>query len=116
MRLLYYPFFFFQAEDGIRVHCVTGVQTCALPISRVKAGQLMARLVAPEVAAQRAEAQSKLQAEIGRASCRERVYMSVVVIDSKDKMVAIAVQETHTQSQIKGVHHIGKVMTRTMTW
>src|SRR5215211_8525858 len=26
-------FFFFQAEDGIRGHCVTGVQTCALPIS-----------------------------------------------------------------------------------
>src|SRR5882672_12266441 len=24
--------FFFQAEAGIRVHCVTGVQTCALPI------------------------------------------------------------------------------------
>src|SRR5476649_2197584 len=24
--------FFFQAEDGIRDHCVTGVQTCALPI------------------------------------------------------------------------------------
>src|SRR5438132_2783755 len=26
-------FFFFQAEDGIRDHCVTGVQTCALPIT-----------------------------------------------------------------------------------
>src|SRR5476649_3062791 len=25
-------FFFFQAEDGIRDHCVTGDQTCALPI------------------------------------------------------------------------------------
>src|SRR5260221_8702841 len=25
-------FFFFQAEDGIRDRCVTGVQTCALPI------------------------------------------------------------------------------------
>src|SRR5699024_11719569 len=25
--------FFFQAEDGIRVRNVTGVQTCALPIS-----------------------------------------------------------------------------------
>src|SRR5476649_528761 len=25
-------FFFFQAEAGIRGHCVTGVQTCALPI------------------------------------------------------------------------------------
>src|SRR5260221_7312877 len=28
-------FFFFQAEDGIRDHCVTGVQTCALPIFRL---------------------------------------------------------------------------------
>src|SRR2546426_6286776 len=28
------PFFFFQAEDGIRDYKVTGVQTCALPISR----------------------------------------------------------------------------------
>src|SRR5437868_9021351 len=27
------PFFFFQAEDGIRDRNVTGVQTCALPIS-----------------------------------------------------------------------------------
>src|SRR5438132_4974368 len=32
-------FFFFQAEDGIRDHCVTGVQTCALPIlASAKAG------------------------------------------------------------------------------
>src|SRR5256885_12593875 len=30
-RLLY--LFFFQAEDGIRDYKVTGVQTCALPIS-----------------------------------------------------------------------------------
>src|SRR2546422_4422461 len=28
-------FFFFQAEDGIRDVAVTGVQTCALPISNV---------------------------------------------------------------------------------
>src|SRR5467141_4087524 len=28
-----YFFFFFQAEDGIRDSSVTGVQTCALPIS-----------------------------------------------------------------------------------
>src|SRR6266567_4039415 len=28
-------FFFFQAEDGIRDLTVTGVQTCALPISRI---------------------------------------------------------------------------------
>ena len=29
-------FFFFQAEDGIRDIGVTGVQTCALPISTVE--------------------------------------------------------------------------------
>src|SRR6267378_3865543 len=33
--------FFFQAEDGIRVLYVTGVQTCALPISQV--GRLVGR-------------------------------------------------------------------------
>src|SRR5207249_8471839 len=30
-------FFFFQAEDGIRDRNVTGVQTCALPISSARA-------------------------------------------------------------------------------
>src|SRR2546429_1228852 len=30
-------FFFFQAEDGIRDVAVTGVQTCALPISSIGA-------------------------------------------------------------------------------
>src|SRR3989441_8108327 len=34
MQSLRYSFFFFQAEDGIRDKLVTGVQTCALPISR----------------------------------------------------------------------------------
>src|SRR2546430_636574 len=38
-------FFFFQAEDGIRDLTVTGVQTCALPISVVALGtQLLAFL------------------------------------------------------------------------
>src|SRR5690349_24698129 len=32
--------FFFQAEDGIRDLYVTGVQTCALPISRWSASRL----------------------------------------------------------------------------
>src|SRR3712207_9204199 len=33
MDVSYSDFFFFQAEDGIRDIGVTGVQTCALPIS-----------------------------------------------------------------------------------
>ena len=32
-------FFFFQAEDGIRDYDVTGVQTCALPISKESPGE-----------------------------------------------------------------------------
>src|SRR5205823_8612857 len=35
-RALFF-FFFFQAEDGIRDKLVTGVQTCALPISVTRA-------------------------------------------------------------------------------
>src|SRR5437588_2422851 len=34
MCLVSITIFFFQAEDGIRDHCVTGVQTCALPICK----------------------------------------------------------------------------------
>src|SRR2546426_4906464 len=33
VTLYLFFFFFFQAEDGIRDYKVTGVQTCALPIS-----------------------------------------------------------------------------------
>src|SRR6266481_3415102 len=37
MSMGYYDVsFFFQAEDGIRDGTVTGVQTCALPISRIR--------------------------------------------------------------------------------
>src|SRR5438034_11480549 len=35
---VFFFFFFFQAEDGIRDHCVTGVQTCALPICPLSPG------------------------------------------------------------------------------
>src|SRR5688572_32659872 len=38
VRVIVFFFFFFQAEDGIRDLTVTGVQTCALPISLVDDG------------------------------------------------------------------------------
>src|SRR5690606_39813073 len=38
--LLYALRFFFQAADGIRVFHVTGVQTCALPISRCRSSSI----------------------------------------------------------------------------
>src|SRR2546421_9718651 len=97
LRLCYpfFVFFFFQAEDGIRDLIVTGVQTCALPISARTWPQPPARLAAPQPPAVPhrpcnsahppwLRPTSSLQhpsyrpherpvTQIGRASCRERV-------------------------------------------
>src|SRR5205823_7925973 len=97
--------FFFQAEDGIRDKLVTGVQTCALPIS-CHSGYLDGARVAAEAGVDSIEHGMELDediartmkrngvtltstlsvfaswetfgstTEIGRASCRERVEMS----------------------------------------
>src|SRR5690349_22633176 len=85
-------FFFFQAEDGIRDLYVTGVQTCALPIlvarrdqldravelfcrQRDEAGARRQLRLRTERAAD--EVADGVYLEIGRASCRERVEISV---------------------------------------
>src|SRR5207248_5355279 len=96
--------FFFQAEDGIRDRTVTGVQTCALPISTSDEPALV-RLRAAFTATRIAEwfrdqgqhalllmdsvtrfcmAQREVglsagepPAKIGRASCRERGWNAV---------------------------------------
>src|SRR5207244_9808938 len=97
-------FFFFQAEDGIRDDLVTGVQTCALPISSTAQGRASSRCrrcVLPEApCSPRPRFQRSplidshfiltdgenatvprpshgLVIKIGRASCRERVEMWV---------------------------------------
>src|SRR5258706_11933890 len=93
-HFLFVFFFFFQAEDGIRDWSVTGVQTCALPISRPVGARLRCFFSAdrpvdlglPIHAATGAlAAQNRgfgwqflqlnigMRPEIGRASCRERV-------------------------------------------
>src|SRR5205823_11968666 len=93
---LVFLFFFFQAEDGIRDKLVTGVQTCALPIShraprssqlaRRDAGPRTARLArAPDPARDDRGSRSTRRwlpggrRKIGRASCRERVWNSGVI-------------------------------------
>src|SRR5688500_19839904 len=97
---------FFQAEDGIRDYKVTGVQTCALPISSlglegaqgrsvlIEAGQLEkrpgggSRVRDGVVLANRQHVQLDAdgfveEVEIGRASCRERGEVSAAVGHSK---------------------------------
>src|SRR5437868_14486166 len=93
--------FIFQAEDGIRDRNVTGVQTCALPISRcnarksVSTAPLLACVAEPTgktlTTAPRCgcrthvthSGESSTGVEIGRASCRERVSLSVVAVASE---------------------------------
>src|SRR5690606_40144112 len=91
--------FFFQAEDGIRDFHVTGVQTCALPISDDLAltvalaifiivvwanllGSVLPLLairlrIDPTVVSGPVMSTLVDATEIGRASCRERVWISV---------------------------------------
>src|SRR5439155_16127226 len=101
-------FFFFQAEDGIRDGHVTGVQTCALPISKCFMRVIPRRgrpgppthsphavtdePSSPWYHARPVETElcksidTPLSAcytggtQIGRASCRERVEVSVVAV------------------------------------
>src|SRR5207245_3676970 len=80
--------FFFQAEDGIRDATVTGVQTCALPISPVIPRSPSRWRSAPPVSSSglsptrmcfRSWSGMRASTQIGRASCRERVEMPEVV-------------------------------------
>src|SRR5207247_3142460 len=95
-----YFFFFFQAEDGIRYPLVTGVQTCALPICLPEptlrpvvldghdpaglggggrersAVDRLQRVAVDHPRRDPVTAQRLRRLEIGRASCRERVWVS----------------------------------------
>src|SRR5215217_6025084 len=65
--------FFFQAEDGIRDIGVTGVQTCALPISRSPSGSRPAAR-APAAAARSRSCGGDARSEERRVGkeCRSR--------------------------------------------
>src|SRR6266536_5026539 len=63
-------FFFFQAEDGIRAPLVTGVQTCALPISCSR--RTWSAISLASRCSTRSPRRSGARREIGRASCREK--------------------------------------------
>src|SRR5580700_11783546 len=81
-------FFFFQAEDGIRALYVTGVQTCALPIF------WWCRLTINTSNAGLSRSSRMVAAgRIGRASCRERVEISVVAVSLKKKRADIYLRD-----------------------
>src|SRR5438093_9677805 len=76
-RCFCFFFFFFQAEDGIRDWSVTGVQTCALPISTARStmplgarSSMVERAVVTEAAVWSALARSE-ERRVGK-ECRSR--------------------------------------------
>src|SRR5437762_4403142 len=96
MNIISNFFFFFQAEDGIRDTSVTGVQTCALPISAAgpepaessdekRTQHSIVKFVGRsdgesaiwtnpfEPSQEKPFPMNAVMFEIGRASCRERV-------------------------------------------
>src|SRR5207248_7824825 len=106
--MIYFIFFFFQAEDGIRDRTVTGVQTCALPIcvqgcyigtnatgtaaSANGTGGIRINASGITIGGTSAGSRNVISGnaltpnvQIGRASCRERVESSVVAGSLKKK-------------------------------
>src|SRR5438132_11806457 len=82
---------------GILHHCVTGVHTCALAISACSAVsalrglQLTAYRIGIGAVFQirggiRGGRDGRVRGEIGRASCRERVYVAVVPLRLKGEV------------------------------
>src|SRR5690606_40232268 len=94
--------FFFQAEDGIRDFHVTGVQTCALPIfAGLRTTQMSINgdgvvvthkdsggwreLLSGAGTRSVSVGAAGIFLEIGRASCRERVWIWVGAVSSTEK-------------------------------
>ena len=76
--------FFCQAEAGIRARLVTGVQTCALPIF-IGDPSLGTRHWGPVIGDPSLGTRHWGPVKIGRASCRERVYISVAAVSLKQQ-------------------------------
>src|SRR5207237_2604252 len=63
--------FFFQAEDGIRDSSVTGVQTCALPISQA-AGHELSEVSQATASLEQRQAETEAAVEAARKTVVER--------------------------------------------
>src|SRR3989441_7148356 len=87
---LVFFFFFFQAEDGIRDKLVTGVQTCALPISPGE--------VVGEEAARARLLDERL---VGRVECRE--VQRVRALDHGDEQRAAPILLLDVRSEERRV-------------
>src|SRR5436190_173966 len=99
-----YPLFFFQAEDGIRDHCVTGVQTCALPISNtVETAPITLAMGA--VSTVFADAVSGLLPVLGGALPRAVLLIAVIA-----GLAVVNIRGAALGSQVSGIATIAKIV------
>src|SRR2546429_3042305 len=82
-------FFFFQAEDGIRDVAVTGVQTCALPISIVEAEAFGGFLLSQEqaIGPVRGRKGAKKRLRDPGAACIDETYGMIGQTRSEERRV-----------------------------
>src|SRR2546425_8891645 len=96
-------FFFFQAEDGIRDKLVTGVQTCALPISALWAvcGMAGGCMVGPNYARPAVDqpAHFKSQADSEAAPDIAREWWQLYGDPELDRLIATATASNQTLRQ-----------------
>src|SRR5205823_7386388 len=72
-------FFFFQAEDGIRDKLVTGVQTCALPISSAQSAPTARQPTIGDLASRKVEVHrdTMVNANVSRAMENYRRFLEL---------------------------------------
>src|SRR5256885_8363881 len=107
--------FFFQAEDGIRVYKVTGVQTCALPIYCAYAHLYAIRQTAPmaidketaERIEQPVDAEAEHEARLTPAEAVARMRINVPV--RGNRKLRTLVERINADDQVKGWWHVANV-------
>src|SRR5438445_3187667 len=117
-------FFFFQAEDGIRDIGVTGVQTCALPISRPvlpcrEDGKRMSRLMSEVTGSSvspRRRLSSHFRISSGEIATRSSSgSCSIVTIILASASLFLSVRASILPSRTLSIPRIGRgLLTRTL--
>src|SRR5438132_3582682 len=109
----FFFFFFFQAEDGIRDHCVTGVQTCALPISVGVTAPPTARHSGTESAVRRRPGSPKRADRKSTCLNSSHTVISYAVFclkkKKKDDLLHLE-QHSYIISALTAMHNIGHVI------
>src|SRR5256886_4291211 len=85
--------FFFQAEDGIRYLTVTGVQTCALPISQM--GQLIHEELSRKIIGAAMDVLNKMKPGLD-----ENLYERALLIELRRRGHAVESQKEDRKSVV----------------